>query len=181
MLYLFFIYRYAPKRAGFRGREAEPAEKPEWSRGRAIGLLSLATLGLAVLSSILTNALEPFGESVGLSPLFLGLIVLPIGGGFSDIVVAVRAARNNQLGLSLSLTTSAVLQTALLVAPLMVLFGALLGQPFTLSFGFIQIVAMGLAVLVVSLGANDPIANWFEGAQFLTLYILLALWFYLTT
>jgi Ca2+:H+ antiporter len=181
MLYLCFIYRYVPKRAGFRGREAEPAEQPEWSRGRAIGLLSLATLGLAVLSSILTNALEPFGESVGLSTLFLGLIVLPIAGGFADIVVAVRAARNNQIGLSFSLTTSAVLQTALLVAPLMVLIGALLGQPFTLSFGFIQVIAMGLAVFVVSLAANDPIANWFEGAQFITLYIILALWFYLTT
>jgi Ca2+:H+ antiporter len=146
-----------------------------------IGRLSLATLGLAVLSSILTSALEPFGESVGLSTLFLGLIVLPVAGSFSDIVIAVRAARNNEIGLSFSLTTSAVLQTALLVAPLMVLVGLLVGQPFTLSFGVIQVVAMGLAVAVVSLAANDPIANWFEGAQFLTLYLLLAMWFYLAT
>lgn len=179
-LYLFFIYRYAPARAGYVERK-ESTETPKWSRGRGAAVLAGATLGIAIVSSILTNALEPFGESIGLSPLFLGLIVLPIAGGFADIVVAVRAAQNNKIGLSFSLGTSAVLQTALLVAPLMVLIGRLVGQDFTLSFGLIQVIAMGLAVGVLALTVNDGISNWFEGAQFLTLYGILALWFYLIT
>ena len=180
-LYLFFIYRYAPKRADFAGQQAEATETPKWSLSRSIALLAAATLGVAVVSTILTDALEPFGEQIGLSPLFLGLILLPIASGFADITVAVRAAQNNHLGLSVSLSTSAVLQTALLVAPLLVLIGPLFGIPFTLSFVFIQVIAMGLAVGVLSLTVNDGIANWFEGAQFLALYGILALWFYLTT
>ncbi len=181
VLYLFFIFRYVPARAHHTGREAVPAEEPEWSRRRGIIVLAVATLGIAIMSTTLTDVLEPFGESVGLSTLFLGLIVLPIAGSFADIAVAVRAARNNKIGLSFSLGTSAVLQTALLVAPLMVLISPLLGQDFTLSFALIEVAAMGLAVAVLSLTVNDGISNWFEGVQFLTLYGLLAMWFYLAT
>jgi len=181
VLYLFYVFRYVPARANRSGREAGPAEEHEWSRARGITVLAVATLGVAVMSSLLTDTLEPFGESIGLSPLFLGLIVLPIAGSFADIVVAVRAARNDQIGLSFSLGTSGVLQTALLVAPLMVLISPLLGQDFSLSFGLIQVIAMGLSVAVLVITVNDGIANWFEGAQFMTLYIMLALWFYLTT
>ncbi len=181
VLYLFFIFRYVPARAGRTGRQMEPTEKPEWSKQRGIAVLALATVGVAIMSSILTGALEPFGASIGLSTLFLGLIVLPIAGSFADITVAVRAARNNQIGLSFSLGTSAVLQTALLVAPLMVLIGPLFSQDFTLSFGLIQVLAMGIAVVVVSLTVNDGVSSWFEGAQFVALYGILALWFYLTT
>lgn len=180
-LYLFYVFRYKPTRARFSGREAESPEQPKWSRTRGISVLAVATVGVAITSSILTDALEPFGESIGLSTLFLGLIVLPIAGSFADIVVAVRAAQNNKIGLSFSLGTSAVLQTALLVAPLMVLLSPLLGQDFTLSFGMIQVIAMGLAVATLSLTAKDGISNWFEGAQFMTLYAIMAMWFYLTT
>lgn len=180
-LYLFYVYRYQPARADYSGYEATPTEQPRWSRERGIGVLAIATLGVAFMSNILTGALEPFGEAIGLSTLFLGLIVLPIAGGFADITVAVKAARNNKIGLSFSLGTSAVLQTALLVAPLMVLIGPLVGQDITLSFGLIQVIAMGLAVGVLSLTAKDGISNWFEGAQFMTLYVILAMWFYLTT
>jgi Ca2+:H+ antiporter len=181
VLYLFFIFRYVPARARHTGREAGPTETPEWSKQRGLIVLALATAGVAIMSSILTGALEPFGESIGLSTLFLGLIVLPIAGSFADITVAARAARNNKIGLSFSLGTSAVLQTALLVAPLMVLISPLFQQDFTLSFGLIQVLAMGIAVAVLSLTVNDGVSNWFEGAQFLGLYGILALWFFLTT
>lgn len=181
ILYLFFLYRYLPARTSLVRPQEPAAEKPRWTKARTIGLLSLATLGVAVVSSILTDALEPFGNSVGLSTLFLGLIVLPVAGGFADIVVAIRAAANNRIGLSFSLSTGAVMQTALLVAPLMVLLSPLLGNPLTLSFGFVQVVAMALSVAIISLIANDGIANWFEGAQFITLYGILALWFFLIT
>lgn len=178
-LYLVFIFRYLPNQNTTVKKEAEVGEEPEWSLRRALALIALATLGVAIVSGILTDALEPFGESVGLSTLFLGIILLPIAGGFPDILVSVRAARNNHIDLSFSLTTSAVLQTALFVAPLMVLVSPLFGVQFTLYFAVVEVVAMGLAVAVASLAANDRYANWFEGAQFLTLYIILALWFYL--
>ena len=80
VLYLFYIFRYKPARAHHSGREAGPAEQPEWSRRRGIVVLAVATVGVAIMSSILTDELEPFGEAIGLSPLFLGLIVLPIAG-----------------------------------------------------------------------------------------------------
>lgn len=181
LLYLFYVFRYKPTRARYSGQEAEQTEQPAWSRRRGILVLAVATLGVAIISSILTDALEPFGESIGLSTLFLGLIVLPIAGSFADITVAVRAAQHNKIGLSFSLGTSAVLQTALLVAPLMVLLSPLLGQDFTLSFGLVQVIAMGIAVAVLTITANDGVSNWFDGAEFLTLYGILAMWFYLTT
>ncbi|MCJ7443644.1 MAG: calcium/proton exchanger [Methanotrichaceae archaeon] len=153
-------------------------EGSKWSIRQATGLLVAATLGVAIVSEILSGSMEPFGQSMGLSPLFLGLIVLPLAGTFSDILVGVRMALRNDLELSLSIASNSAMQDALFVAPLLALISSLVGQEMTLYFGIFQVLALLLAVSSVIVISSDGVSNWMEGVQLLAFYLMIALWFY---
>jgi len=68
---------------------------------------------------------------------------------------------------------------ALFVAPLLVFAGVVLGQPMTLVFTPLEVVALGLSALIVTVIALDGESHWFEGAQLLAAYAILAVaaWF----
>lgn len=171
---LFYQLR-APESA-----EIEPAitpETPTWSMRRASALLVGAALTIAVIGEILSGAVEPFGEALGLSPLFMGIVILPLAGGFSELLVSVRMARANQMNLGLAIPLNGAMQGALFVAPLLV-FLSLFGTPLTLYFGVSEIVAVALAVFITAYIAIDGVTSWLEGAQLLALWGMLALWFY---
>src|SRR6516162_1827211 len=59
------------KEKGVRPDEIEEPG-PEMSRNRAIGLLVVVTLVLAVMSEVMTGAIEPTAESLRLTPVFAG-------------------------------------------------------------------------------------------------------------
>ena len=88
-------------------------------------------------------------------------------------------ARRGQTDLALHIALGSSTQVALLVAPLLVGIGALLGQPMNLVFTAFEVIALGFASLIVTAIALDGESNWFEGAQLLALYALVALavWF----
>jgi Ca2+:H+ antiporter len=143
-----------------------------------MGLLAAATIGVAVVSEILSGALEPFGQRLGISTLFMGVVLIPLAGNVSEILVGTRTARANKLDLSLSIASSSAMQVALFVAPLLAIISPLFGQELTLYFSIFEVFALGLAVFSAVAIASDGVSNWMEGAQFLALYLILALWFY---
>jgi Ca2+:H+ antiporter len=69
------------------------------------------------------------------------------------------------------------LQIALFVAPLLVFLSLLMGNPLTLVFNQFEIVALFVGVLIAAFVAQDGESNWLEGAQLLTVYVILALAF----
>src|SRR4029077_15392947 len=91
----------------------------------------------------------------------------------------VVGARGGQTDLALHIALGSSTQVALFVAPLLVGVGALLSQPMSLVFIGFEVVALGFASLIVTVIALDGESNWFEGAQLLALYALVALavWF----
>ncbi len=70
------------------------------------------------------------------------------------------------------------LQIALFVAPLLVFISLLMGRPLTLVFNQFEIVALFVGVLIAAFVAQDGESNWLEGAQLLTVYVILALAFF---
>jgi Ca2+:H+ antiporter len=60
------------------------AEAPKWSKGKAMGMLGGATVFVAIMSEFLVGALEPTVEELGISKLFVGLIVVPIVGNAAE-------------------------------------------------------------------------------------------------
>ena len=158
--------------------ETNSNEIPQWSRHLTIGLLLVATIGVAIMSEIISNVVEPFGQSLGLSPLFIGIVIIPLAAAVSEIIVGVRTARRNKLDLSLSIASNSVMQIALFVAPLLVFLSLAFGQELTLYFNIFEMFALALAVFAAIIIAIDGVSNWMEGAQFLALYLIIALWFY---
>lgn len=156
---------------------ADPA--PTTPPGRSMAVLAVATVLVAVQSEILVHATEGVVAHFGLSEVFLGLIVIPLIGNAAENAGAVVVARKGHTDLALSIALGSSTQVALFVAPLLVFAGVALGQPMTLVFTPLEVVALGLATLIVTVIALDGESHWFEGAQLLAAYAILAVaaWF----
>jgi Ca2+:H+ antiporter len=154
----------------------EPVEKPNlrlW-----LGVLAASTIAVAFESEMFVGVIEEATKGLGLTPLFTGVILLPLVGGAAEFVTAVRVAMKNNMDLSVSVAMGSSLLVALLVAPVLVLVGQVIGQPMNLSFNLFEVVAIALAVLVANLISLDGRSNWLEGVLLLATYAVLGLAFY---
>lgn len=143
-----------------------------------IGVLLLATLAVAVESELLVHSLEAATETLHLTPLFTGVILLPIIGNAAEHATAVTVAMKNKMDLSLSVAVGSSLQIALFVAPLLVITGWVMGQPMDLDFNPFELVAVVVAVLIANSISSDGLSNWLEGTLLLATYAVLGFGFY---
>ncbi len=157
------------------GGEAHPMEGPVWGVGKALLVLGAATVGVAVESELLVHAATEATEALGLSPVFLGLIVIPIIGNAAEHAAAVVLSRKGQIDLGLQIALGSSTQVALLIAPLLVFAGVLLGQDMNLVFTPFEVLALGLATVVTAIITLDGESHWFEGVQLLAVYGLVAI------
>ena len=158
---------------------AEPgAEEPGWSRNKALLILAAVAVGLAVMSEIMTDAIDPASKSLGLTPLFAGVFLLAMVGNTSELMNSVRFARQNQLDLSLGVTVGGSVQVALLVVPLLVLFGLILGQNMNLLFSQFELVAIILTVIAVINVLQAGLVRWAAGVMLIAVYLMLGFGFY---
>jgi len=154
------------------------AEEPGWSRNKALGVLAAVAIGLAVMSEILTDAVEPAARSLGLTPLFAGVFLLALVGNAADLFGAVRFARQDQLSISIGITVGSSTQMILLVAPLLVFFGYAFGQPMNLLFSKFELVALVMAIAILQGAANTGFAFWLGGLMLMAIYFILGFGFY---
>ena len=143
-----------------------------------VGVLLVATLAVAYESELFVGVVEEATEGLGLTPLFTGVIVLPLIGGAAEYVTAVKVALKNNMDLSVSVAMGSSLLVALFMAPLLVLVGQAIGQPMDLDFNPFEVVAVALAIVVANLISLDGRSNWLEGALLLATYTILGLAFY---
>ena len=154
--------------------------RPSWSLSRAAVTLVAASLGAAWLSEVLVGAAEETGHALGMSPTFIGLILLATVGGAAEIGSAIAMGRRNRMDLSVGIALGSCIQIALFVAPVLVLLSGVIGpQAFTLSFSRAEIGFLFVSVLLGGMVASDGRSNWFKGVQLLAVYALLALVCYL--
>jgi Ca2+:H+ antiporter len=156
------------------GAEAHPLEGPVWSVGRALLVLCGATVGVAIESELLVHAATEATEALGLSTVFLGLIVIPIIGNAAEHAAAVVLARKGQIELGFQIALGSSTQVALLVAPILVFAGLGLGQQMNLVFQPFEVLALGMATIVTAIITLDGESHWFEGVQLLAVYALVA-------
>lgn len=143
-----------------------------------VGVLVIATVGVAFESEIFVGVVEEATKGLGLTPLFTGVILLPLVGGAAEYVTAVRVAIKNNMDLSVSVAMGSSLLVALLVAPILVLVGRVIGQPMDLNFNPFEVVAVAVAVALANLISLDGRSNWLEGILLLATYIVLGAAFY---
>ncbi|MBS1965613.1 MAG: calcium/proton exchanger [Chloroflexi bacterium SZAS-1] len=183
VLSLVFTFR-TPQREEHAGvddhSEEEGAHKAKWSVPVSLGVLAASTIAIVFLSEFLVGAVEPVVESLGVSKLFLGIIIIPIVGNVAEHIVGVQVALKNKMDLSLSISLGSSMQVALFVAPLLVFISLLFGPELTLFFSLFEVVALTLAVFCATLVSVDGESNWLEGMQLLAVYVVMALGFYFT-
>lgn len=171
----------APKATGeiavVRESAAEEVHAARWTRNFSIIVLIIATIGTAAVSEALVGAVEPFGAQLGLSEVFLGLIIIPLVGNIAEHLAAVQVAIKNKMELSLAVSLGSSLQIALFVAPVLVFISLLFGQRLLLVFTEAELIALVGTSLLAAFIAMDGESNWLEGAMLLGVYLILALGF----
>jgi len=176
---LSLYFSFWTHRDVIRGMECEmEREMPKWSRNKAIFILLVATVFVALESEFLVGSVEHVVASVGLSEFFIGIIIIPIIGNAAEHGAAVIMAMKNRMDLSLGIAVGSSTQIALFVAPLLVFISILFNNPMDLIFNPFEITAIAVSVMIANLISLDGESNWFEGAQLLAAYIIIALAFF---
>jgi Ca2+:H+ antiporter len=154
--------------------EPHPLEEPTWSVTRAVTVLAIATVGIAVMSEILVGATRGVTASLPLTETFLGLIIIPFIGNAAEHATAILVARKGQIDLALQISLGSSTQIALLVAPVLVFVGVVMGRNMNLVFSPFEVMAVGLATFVTAISTLDGESHWFEGVQLLAVYAMIA-------
>jgi Ca2+:H+ antiporter len=157
---------------------AERQEMPPTSRTYALVSLALCTVCIAVLSELLVDQIGIVTKALGMTELFVGVIVVSLIGNSAENSTAILMARQDKMDLAMSLATGSSTQIALFVAPVLVFLSLAMGHPMTLLFNGFEIAGIFLSVLIVAMIASDGETHWFEGAQLLAVYAILAVAFY---
>ena len=145
---------------------------------QAIGLLAAGTILTTIQAELLVGALTPALGQLGLTELFVGVVLIAIVGNAAEHYSAVTAARRDQMTLAVEISVGSSAQIALLVAPLVVLYSFAIGRPMSLLFNPFEIAAIALSVFAATLVVSDGESNWVEGLQLVSVYLILALAFY---
>jgi Ca2+:H+ antiporter len=131
------------------------------------------------MSEILVGSISEASESIGLSPFFVGVIVVAIGGNAAEHWVAIYFAARDKLDLAVNIAIGSSAQIALFVAPALVLISLVVGPyPMSLVFNGLELGAIFLAVLIAQAVTHEGESTWFEGAQLLAVYAVLGFTFF---
>ena len=181
--FLSLVYSMWTHRSVFgEARDVADVEHDEthvgWSKRRSLVVLLASAAFVGWLSEILVGSTEEAIKHVGLSEIFVGLIIVPIIGNAAEHSSAVLMAMKNRMDLAVSIAMGSSAQVALLIAPVLVFAGLAFGQPMDLAFSTFEVVAVALAVSVANTVVRDAESNWLEGAFLLLVYGMLAVAFF---
>jgi Ca2+:H+ antiporter len=163
----------------FRSAEGELGEKGEhWSPGKAIIILLVATALVALLSEFLVGTIESVRTTLGLTEVFVGVIVVAIIGNAAEHSTAILMALKNKMDLSVGIAIGSSLQIALFVAPLLVFVSYAFGRPMNFEFSLPEVFAVVASVYILFQISGDGETNWIEGVQLLSVYLILGILFF---
>jgi Ca2+:H+ antiporter len=154
-------------------------EEP-WPIGLALAVLAGVTVLVALVSEIFVGSVQHAALSFGMTPAFVGFVVVALVGGAAEMSSAFSAARKNRLDLSVGIALGSAAQIALFVAPVLVLASYVIGpQPMDLQIWPGAVVMILFATLAANLGTNSGRSAWFVGVLLLMVYLVFAISLYL--
>jgi Ca2+:H+ antiporter len=174
---LFTLKTHRHLFAGDAHNAADLGEQP-WTRGASIAVLTVVTCLVALMSEMLVGALEPASHQLGLTQVFVGVILVALVGNAAEHSTAVMVAVKNKMDLAYGIAVGSSLQIALLVAPLLVFASYFFGTPLDLIFTPFEVAAVTISVLIVGFVAMDGESNWMEGVMLVGVYLMLAIAFF---
>ncbi len=143
-----------------------------------VGVLLAATIAVAYESDLFVNVVESVMEGFNLTPLFVGVIFLPLISDVAGIVTVTQLSLKNQMDLTVSVAMGDSLLIALFVAPVLIFIGQFYGLRMDLNFNPFNVVALIVAVIVTNLITFTGRSNWLDGTLLLATYLILGVAFY---
>jgi Ca2+:H+ antiporter len=138
----------------------------------------VAAIVVGLESEFLVGSLGPTVQSLGLSRVFVGLVVVAIIGNAAEHASAVFFALRDKMDVAMEISFGSATQIALFVAPLLVFVSLLLGRPMDFVFSGLEVIAVALATISVAAIVLDGRSNWLEGAQLLGAYVIVCATFF---
>jgi Ca2+:H+ antiporter len=164
----------------FASAESGEAGHAPWPMGLALATLAGVTVLVALVSEIFVESVQKAAETFGMTPAFVGFIVVALVGGAAEMASAFSGARKNRLDLSVGIALGSASQIALFVAPVLVLVSYVIGPtPMDLQFWPGAVVMMFIATMSASLVTNSGRSTWFVGVLLLMVYAIFAMTLYL--
>lgn len=141
-------------------------------------LLLIATVATAWNSELLVNAIRPVTVQLGWSPVFIGLVIIPIVGNAAEHSSALYIAFRDRVDLSMAIALGSSIQVAALVAPLLVLLSLFFPAHLNLVFQPLELLVLALGTILFTFISLDGESSWLEGVQLITLYTLACVVFF---
>jgi Ca2+:H+ antiporter len=181
IVFTFFTHKHlfvSPQMEEENNNHNSDTTTKHWDKKRAFFMLAISMVGVVVISEILVGSVEETSKQFGFGELFVGAIIIGIVGNAAEHSSAIILARKGKIDLSIGIAAGSGTQIALFVVPILVIFGIILNQPFTLEFTIYELVTLFLAAIILNLIAHDGRSNWFEGVMLTAVYIIIAIGFY---
>jgi Ca2+:H+ antiporter len=151
-----------------------------WPLGLAIGTLIAVTVLVALVSEIFVESVQKAAETLGMSPAFVGFIIVALVGAAAEMAVAFSAARKNRLDMSVSIALGSASQIALFVAPVLVLLSYVIGPtPMDLQFWPGAVKMVMIAAVTATFITSSGRSAWFIGALLVFIYAIFAMTLYM--
>jgi Ca2+:H+ antiporter len=174
------VFSLKTHREFFGSTEHGEAGEAPWPLGLALGTLAGVTVLVALVSEVFVESVQEAAEGFGMTPAFVGFIVVALVGGAAEMASAFAGARKNRLDLSVGIALGSASQIALFVAPVLVLLSYAIGpEPMNLQFWPGAVVMMLIATMTASLVTNSGRSAWFVGVLVVMVYLIFAMTLYL--
>ena len=177
---LSLLFSLRTHRELFGGADHAESHEAAWPMGLALATLAGVTVLVALVSEVFVELVQHAAEAFGMTPAFVGFILVALVGGAAEMISAFSAARKNRLDMSVGIALGSASQIALFVAPVLVLLSYVIGPaPMNLQFWPGAIVMMLIATMTASLVTNSGRSAWFVGVLVLNVYLIFAMTLYL--
>jgi Ca2+:H+ antiporter len=177
---LGMLFSLKTHRELFVSAESEEVGNSPWPMGLALVTLASVTVLMALVSEIFVESVQMAEKAFGMTPAFVGFIVVALIGAAGEMGSAFSGARKNRLDLSVGIALGSASQIALFVAPVLVLSSYMVGPtPMDLQFWPGAVVMIFIATLAASFVTNSGRSAWFVGVFLLTVYLIFAMTLYL--
>ena len=176
---LSLVFSLKTHKEFFASEDHGEITEAKWPINLAVGTLLAVTVLVALVSEIFVESVQKAAVTLGMSPAFVGFIIVALVGAAAEMAVAISAARKNRLDMSVSIALGSASQIALFVAPVLVLLSYVVGpKPMDLQFWPGAVTMVMIATVTAAFITNSGRSAWFIGALLVFIYVIFAMTLY---
>lgn len=157
---------------------ASDEEIKGWSFRFSLGVLAAATVVTALVAEILVGTLEVFADKVGLTDFFVAAVIVAIVGNAAEHGGAVVVAARGKIKLAAEIALASSAQVAVFLIPVVALISWLI-EPLSLAFRWVELAAVGGAVLGATVLLANGQSSRGKGVVLIAMYVAVAVAFFL--